>query len=378
MKHIFFFLLIAALLLVVSCSRSFQTQYFGVEDEAIVAPEEFNETMKVVEAAKKEAAAEYQYKKIEEAMKKGKLASTTYWECYDEEAKAVLARARQAAQRAEMYHPQPPPPDTARSSATAAPPAAESPAGPGKPATGFTTIPPVMIIETVHFPFDAASPKKGETDELDKYVAMMQSASKFEIAGHADNRGDPGYNQRLSKRRAQSVVDLLQKKGADSTEMIPVGYGEGYPAASNQTESGREKNRRVEIRALPPVFETPAPPYYATMAPGTAIAMIHFNFDSDQLLPAHKAALDHLADMLEKEPSVTIDVTGYTDNTGPAGANRKISQNRAQTVADRLRRNGIDKNRLKVRGRGEADPFVTNETSHGRALNRRVELTISK
>ncbi|MGM0451542.1 MAG: OmpA family protein [Thermodesulfobacteriota bacterium] len=378
MKHIFFFLLIAALLPIVSCSRSFQTQYFGVEDEAIVAPKEFKETMDVVERAKKEAAADYQYKKIEEAMKKGKLASTTYWECYDEEAKAVLARARQAAQRAEMYHPQPPPPDTARSSATVAPPAAESPDGPEKPDTGFASIPPVMILETVQFPFDAATPKKGETDELDKYAAMMQSASQFEIAGHADNRGDPGYNQRLSERRAQSVIERLKEKGADAAEMIPVGYGEGYPTASNQTEAGRKKNRRVEIRALPPVFETPAPPYYAAMSAGTAIAVVHFNFDSDQLLPAHKAALDHLADMLEKEPSVTLDVTGYTDNTGPAGANREISQQRARIVADYLAGNGVDNTRLSVSGQGEADPFAPNKTSHGRALNRRVELTISE
>lgn len=379
MKHIFFFLLTAALILIVmpGCGRLFQTQYFGVEDEAIVAPEEFGQTMKVVEEAKKNATSAYQYKKVEEAMEKGKLASITYWECYDEEARAILAQARQAAQRAELYHPQPPPPETARMRATVAPPAVEGPAEPVKPDTGFTAIPPVMTLETINFGFDETKPKLEDTAGLDRYVALMQSATEYEIAGHADSKGDPGYNQRLSERRAKNVADLLKKKGIASEKMVPVGYGEGYPVASNQSESGRAKNRRVEIRVLPPIFATPEPPYFIDMAPGTTIAMINFNFDSGQLVPVQKAAIDRLIEMLKKEPSVTLNINGYTDNTGSKAANRQVSQQRAKTVADYLVRNGIAEDRLTLRGLGEAEPFATNETSHGRALNRRVELRIA-
>ncbi|WP_238409520.1 outer membrane beta-barrel protein, partial [Vibrio navarrensis] len=69
-----------------------------------------------------------------------------------------------------------------------------------------------------------------------------------EISGHTDSKGSDAVNQRLSEQRAQSVANYLISKGIDPERITRVvGYGESLPVASNDTESGRAQNRRVEI-----------------------------------------------------------------------------------------------------------------------------------
>ena len=66
----------------------------------------------------------------------------------------------------------------------------------------------------------------------------------FEVT---DSTGSDEHNQRLSERRAGSVKDFLAAQGIEMNRMIAVGYGEYRPVASNDTNEGRSKNRRVEI-----------------------------------------------------------------------------------------------------------------------------------
>lgn len=67
------------------------------------------------------------------------------------------------------------------------------------------------------------------------------------IEGHTDSVGSEQSNQTLSERRAQAVANLLKTYSVSGTRLSPVGYGETRPVASNETESGRRLNRRVEI-----------------------------------------------------------------------------------------------------------------------------------
>lgn len=67
------------------------------------------------------------------------------------------------------------------------------------------------------------------------------------IEGHTDSVGSDESNQMLSENRAQSVANLLKTYGVSSSRLSPVGYGETRPVASNETESGRRLNRRVEV-----------------------------------------------------------------------------------------------------------------------------------
>lgn len=90
--------------------------------------------------------------------------------------------------------------------------------------------------------YDAAQMQKGAD-----YLRANPQA-KIEIAGHTSlDVGKEAYNQKLSERRAQAVVDLLVGKyGVDAAQLKPVGYGQSQPIADNDSEAGRAKNRRVE------------------------------------------------------------------------------------------------------------------------------------
>jgi len=72
-----------------------------------------------------------------------------------------------------------------------------------------------------------------------------------QIEGHTDNLGGDSYNQLLSERRASSVRDFMLDQGIEARRTRAVGYGESYPLASNDTDEGRDQNRRVEITMVP-------------------------------------------------------------------------------------------------------------------------------
>lgn len=73
----------------------------------------------------------------------------------------------------------------------------------------------------------------------------------FRVEGHTDAQGADEYNQKLSKRRADSVASYLEKAfHVDKDRLDAVGYGETKPVSDNDTEEGRQKNRRVEITNL--------------------------------------------------------------------------------------------------------------------------------
>jgi outer membrane protein OmpA-like peptidoglycan-associated protein len=71
------------------------------------------------------------------------------------------------------------------------------------------------------------------------------------IAGHTDSTGSETQNQQLSERRAMAVKNALSGQGVDPARMSAVGYGESKPIADNNTESGRQTNRRVAITIAP-------------------------------------------------------------------------------------------------------------------------------
>ncbi len=73
----------------------------------------------------------------------------------------------------------------------------------------------------------------------------------IKISGHTDSTGSSDYNQTLSEERASSVGAFLAQKGVTRGRLHAVGYGERYPIASNSSASGREQNRRVELKLEP-------------------------------------------------------------------------------------------------------------------------------
>jgi outer membrane protein OmpA-like peptidoglycan-associated protein len=95
------------------------------------------------------------------------------------------------------------------------------------------------------------------------------------------------------------------------------------------------------------------------------------------LVASSYSALDKILKALQDNPELKIEISGYTDNTGSAVINAKLSEDRARAVVVYLARKGIDIARLSFHGYGSEQPIADNATAEGRAKNRRVELKIT-
>ncbi|ODT61067.1 MULTISPECIES: OmpA family protein [Paracoccus] len=89
---------------------------------------------------------------------------------------------------------------------------------------------------------------------MDRFVRAMADCSDFQIeaGGHTDSQGSEAFNAELSRSRAQAIVSAMAEAGIRVANMTARGYGESRPVATNQTEEGREINRRIEFRLLSP------------------------------------------------------------------------------------------------------------------------------
>ncbi len=103
--------------------------------------------------------------------------------------------------------------------------------------------------KTIYFNSSKTTFKKGVTDKLDAIAAIMKEYkdANFTVEGHTDSQGAAAFNQKLSEKRANAVMNYLVGKGIASNRLSAVGFGEDYPVADNKTKAGRAENRRVEI-----------------------------------------------------------------------------------------------------------------------------------
>ncbi len=110
----------------------------------------------------------------------------------------------------------------------------------------------VMVLENVEFEFNSANLRPGVVPSLEMaYQTMVDNPNMVvEISGHTDNVGSRKYNANLSAQRAESVKQYLVQKGVDPARIQTKGYGFDRPIASNKTEEGRAKNRRIEFKVL--------------------------------------------------------------------------------------------------------------------------------
>ena len=101
----------------------------------------------------------------------------------------------------------------------------------------------------LEFDFDSDDLRASHFPEIDRVAAFMEKYPKTsaQLEGHTDSRGTEAYNQALSERRAYAVRDyLIDKKDIDPRRVTAVGYGESKPTATNDTDTGRQRNRRVD------------------------------------------------------------------------------------------------------------------------------------
>jgi outer membrane protein OmpA-like peptidoglycan-associated protein len=208
----------------------------GVPDRAVVAPAEFSQTEAVIAKAERSPGAKQCPDKIAKAKELAKQGVETYWACRTDDALRMLAEARKLAQEAERCQPPAPPPPAP------APPPPPPPPPPRQP----------ISFHSVYFDFDKSTLRPDARAELDRAAKIMldNPGVVLELQGNTDARGTDAYNKKLGDRRAVAVFDYLKAKGVAGSRLKTVSFGEGKPAASNETEQGRAKNRRVDLTIL--------------------------------------------------------------------------------------------------------------------------------
>jgi OOP family OmpA-OmpF porin len=193
-------------------------------------------------------------------------------------------------------------------------------------------------------------------------LANKHPDTVVEIGGYTDSTGSAVFNQRLSERRALAVRNYMVRKGITPDRLIAVGYGETNFVATNDTPEGRQQNRRVEFKFL------------GQNALG--LPLLHFKLGKSELTDQSMSDLNRVAEKLKANPDVRVMVAAFTDSSGSAELNKRLSLKRANMVKDMLVAKGVKPENLKAVGRGATNFLTTNATQEGREMNRRVEFTI--
>lgn len=109
-----------------------------------------------------------------------------------------------------------------------------------------------IVLKNIFFDFNKSTLRKESENEIQQLTKLLIDVPtmKIEISGHTDNRGSDEYNKNLSNQRAKAVYDRLIEKGIDASRLTFIGYGEEKPIATNETEEGRQLNRRTEFKVL--------------------------------------------------------------------------------------------------------------------------------
>lgn len=106
------------------------------------------------------------------------------------------------------------------------------------------------------------------------------------------------------------------------------------------------------------------------------VTNLNFDFNRSKVRDDVKKRLSRVIQLLKEMPDIDVEIVGFTDDVGSKAYNLDLSLRRAESVRDYMVAQGIDRRRLSVAGRGMADPFVSNSTPEGRAVNRRVEFVV--
>jgi OOP family OmpA-OmpF porin len=195
------------------------------------------------------------------------------------------------------------------------------------------------------------------------------------IEGYADEVGSEEYNMKLSQRRAESVVkSLVDNFGIEPARLSAKGYGKTRPIATNATDAGKQKNRRIDaiIDCAIDVKELASPPDRLCIS-----LNVEFPTDSAAISSKYNDEVNRVGEYMKKYPTTTAAIEGHTDNVGSSEMNMRLSQQRAENVVTYLVNNfGIERSRLSAKGYGSTRRIAYNNTPEGRQSNRRITAVI--
>ncbi|MFC2130017.1 OmpA family protein [Bacteroidota bacterium] len=244
------------------------------------------------------------------------------------------------------------------------------------------------VDKTLLFPTSSSAELSGDMIQyLDKIFEYLKNNpnSSLRIVGHSDDQGTFDQNDKRARERATNIADYLAKKGIPMFRLLANGKGAIEPVASNKTEEGRQKNRRVEIKIvthddLQPKarkFENSSQIKKTTLKEHVDISFGFPSSESTKLTDEIKEYLDKVYLFMTENHYSRLHITGHSDDQGTFEQNDERARLRAQNTADYLAEKGIKRSRLFANGKSSIEPIASNKTEAGRQKNRRVEIRIA-
>ncbi|TLX55446.1 hypothetical protein DN824_19600 [Stutzerimonas nosocomialis] len=195
------------------------------------------------------------------------------------------------------------------------------------------------------------------------------------------NKANQAYENKEDKERVDQLAYLTKRRVelAEQTIALRTAEQELEQTSARRAEARLEsrdaqlRRQQEEIRQLQEDLQTKQTDRGTLVTFGDVL----FDVDRAELKPGGMRDVQKLADFLNENPDRQLIVEGYTDSTGSDAHNLRLSERRAEAVRAALVRMGVDARRIVTRGYGREYPVASNATASGRAMNRRVEVTIS-
>jgi outer membrane protein OmpA-like peptidoglycan-associated protein len=223
---------------------------------------------------------------------------------------------------------------------------------------------------------NAASTRADSAEKIDKlaYVAKQKIGLTQEVAKQKSAEADVASS---GKERDQLRLD---QRTAEADKAKANAEQSRLSAQAAQGEAAEAQKKTLEAQAHAAQLQAQLTDLAAKKTErGMVITLgdVLFGVDLARLNPDGMRTAQKLADVLQQNPSRTVLVEGYTDNTGTAAHNQELSERRAESVRGALQGMGVARERVAVRGYGQANPVAANDSTQNRQLNRRVEIVLS-
>ncbi|KJG09519.1 hypothetical protein C0W96_01050 [Photobacterium kishitanii] len=192
---------------------------------------------------------------------------------------------------------------------------------------------------------------EGLSDRDDSLIATAGLGAEYHFTNNLSARAEYQYYHDMEVKPAETKINWDAHYYG-----VSLVYGWGAPAAVAPVVTEVVESTTIQLEPIS--------------------AAMPFAFDSDKLSAEDKQRLDPIAQRLVNFPEAQLVVIGHTDSTGAEAYNQNLSEQRALTVATYLTKHfNIDPSRVSAEGRGELDPAASNDTTEGRAQNRRADVT---
>lgn len=223
---------------------------------------------------------------------------------------------------------------------------------------------------------------RGQFTQLQSDARSSQLAAlETEDAAKMLERAEKAYLNDADEEKVDQLAYLTKRRVelAEQTIALRTAEQDIEKASAKRAEARLEsreeqlKRQQDEIRRLQQDLQA------KQTERGTLVTFgdVLFDYDKSDLKPAGMRDIQKLAEFLKENPDRKLVVEGYTDSTGSDAYNQQLSERRAESVRRALTRAGVDMQRIQTVGYGKQYPVASNDSNSGRAMNRRVEVTIS-